>query len=940
MYGRDAALALVNQEFVRLSHGSGAVVVVEGSAGMGKSRMLAEVARIGRDSGFRIGSAAAEPGESVVELAALLAALFDGPDAPLSRHELTSLHALLPEQRFWLLQELQTLLERAALDSPLLICIDDVQWADGGTAAALRALPSRLGALPIAWLLAVRPLQVSPAVAGALEHLKRNGARTIVLEALDPDAVAQLTRDVLGAEPGQRVLTLAQEAQGSPFLLVEMLLGLCEEGRILIQSGRAEPIDGELPSRVREGMRARLGRLSEAARNASLVAASLGRTFSFNELARTLRLPPSRLVGAVQELILADLFVERGDKLTFWHDITREAVRASLPLSARRAIDRQAAEVLLANGALPVEVAVQLAASAESGDELAIETLLKAAQALATTDPATAAQFGRRALAISPDHHARRGEIVATTAIALHAAGNSEEARAFADTALRKTLPSEQEAEVRLSIAGMFAISPDVRAQTGRAALAIPDLTQKLRARHLAWLVHNLVVSGLPDEGRALLEEAHAAVAPTDDVAAAFTLQFAENAVEYSDDRFRRALELVIAAGRLGFSAGEDSRERLRYMWHGEVLTVIDCYDEAFEIARDGLAAAKRDRQGWAYQLFETWRGRMLFQTGRLSDAAAVLEGRFGFEDGTRAAAVLDAAGIVALGRVALHTGDSRQVQRVSDIAQVMLRQGTPAVQRHAAWLLALFAGADGNAAAARSSLAVSGGPQVKSILPRFPLDVTDDVHLARMALNSADDQLAKLALGMSHRRADLNPGVNSIAATAAHVRGLLNNSQADLHAAVKLFETSVYRLPLASALEDLGVVLVAGDRAAGVGALGRALAVYAQTGATWDAYRVRQRLRALGVRRRLVTPEPAADGRTTLSESELAVARLVADGLTNREVANRLFVSPHTVNSHLRNVFAKLGINSRVELARLTADMESIAAGPADSPVIQPHPG
>jgi hypothetical protein len=65
---------------------------------------------------------------------------------------------------------------------------------------------------------------------------------------------------------------------------------------------------------------------------------------------------------------MADLLVERDDKLTFWHDITREAVRASLPLSARRAIDRQAADVLLASGALPVEVAVQLAASAEPGE--------------------------------------------------------------------------------------------------------------------------------------------------------------------------------------------------------------------------------------------------------------------------------------------------------------------------------------------------------------------------------------------------------------------------------------------------------------------------------------------------------------------------------------------------------------------------------------------
>ena len=104
---------------------------------------------------------------------------------------------------------------------------------------------------------------------------------------------------------------------------------------------------------------------------------------------------------------------------------------------------------------------------------------------------------------------------------------------------------------------------------------------------------------------------------------------------------------------------------------------------------------------------------------------------------------------------------------------------------------------------------------------------------------------------------------------------------------------------------------------------LGRTLALYTELGATWDARRVRSRLRELGVRRRLVTAEPETSGWAAMTAAELAVARLVAEGLTNREVAERLFVSPHTVNSHLRHVFSKLGINSRVELARLARDYE-----------------
>ena len=244
-------------------------------------------------------------------------------------------------------------------------------------------------------------------------------------------------------------------------------------------------------------------------------------------------------------LLEANLLVERGDDLAFWHDITREAVRGSVPVSARRALDRQAADVLLQRGALPVEVAVQLAESAEPGDDVGITTLLEAANALLTTDPDTAAHFGTRALDIAPAHDPRRGEIVSTTAIALHIAGNSDEAIEFADRALRQTLPPEQEAEVRLGIAGMFAISPDIRIGAGRLALSLPGLSDTLRARHLASLSHNLVTSGRVEEARVALEDARDTVVPSGDVRASFTLHVAESALAYADDRFEHSLDLI-----------------------------------------------------------------------------------------------------------------------------------------------------------------------------------------------------------------------------------------------------------------------------------------------------------------------------------------------------------------------------------------------------------
>jgi DNA-binding CsgD family transcriptional regulator/DNA-binding IscR family transcriptional regulator len=920
--GRDAELAALGEQLDRVRSGIGAVVALEGSAGMGKSRLLAEAARIGRRLSFTVGSGVARPGDSVVELAVLMSALFDGAEPVLSREALRDSRAG-PEQRYWLLQDLQALLERAALDAPLMVCLDDLQWADSGTVAALRALPRRLAALPIAWVIAFRPDHGSAQLRSAIEQLECGGAEKFVLGPLERQAVTQLTADLMQAEPDQALLELAEGAKGSPFLLVELLLGLREEGLVRVESGRAELMGARLPDRVRATMRERLERMSESAHQLATVATSLDRRFAVSDLATMLDVPPSALLKPVRELIDAGMLIEEEERLAFRHDLIREAVRGCLPVSARRALDRQAADVLLAGGALPVEVAMQLYASADPGDEIAITTLLKAADALASTDPGAGADLSKRALELAPRGHPLRGPLVAQSAVLLHASGRTDEAKVFADTALREVLPPEQEAEVRLSIAGMFALSPDVRADAGRQALALADLSPGVRARHLARLVYNLVQAGRPQDARALVVEARSAVGSSGDGAAIVTLTQAEGALEYVDGHFGRALQIHETALRIGFPVGEDTRERVAHQWRCELLAVVDRLDEALQEVVNGIAASQHDRQQWALSFFETWQGRQLLQAGRLPNAAAMLDGRYSAEDAHDVVAPIDAAGVVALGRVALHTGHERQKRQTAEIAQVML-DGTPSVRRHAAWLLALHAMADGDPAAARGWLCTFGEEERKAILPLYPMDVTDETHLVRIAIATEDVELAESAVAAARRRAELNPGVRSLAATAAHTRGLLMGSATELARAVELFADGPRPLALASALEDLGTIAGGlGVTERSIEALDQALVAYAQAGATWDAGRVRGRLRALGVRRRLVAAERPDSGWAAMTASELDVARLVAQGLTNREVAEQLFVSPHTVSSHLRHVFAKLDVNSRVELTRLAVQHE-----------------
>jgi DNA-binding CsgD family transcriptional regulator len=465
----------------------------------------------------------------------------------------------------------------------------------------------------------------------------------------------------------------------------------------------------------------------------------------------------------------------------------------------------------------------------------------------------------------------------------------------------------------------MFALSPDMRAEESVQALALPDLPANLRARHLAWLFHSRVTGGRLPEARAVLEEAREAVQGSGDMQARFALELAESGLLYADGRFGEGLEKVERALRSGLGTGDETRFHLTYQWRCDSMTMVDRLDESLQMSTEAVAAAQRDRQGWALGIFETGRGRQLLQMGRLPDAAAALEGQLPVEVAPHIVSVLDAAGVVALGRVAIHMGDPALSRKAREIAQVMMSQSAPSVRRHAAWLLALQEMANGRATQAHEWLRALGEEERLSLLPLFPMDVADEARIIHIAQAAADGELAERAGAEAQSRAQRNPQNRSIAAAAAHARGLLEHSPKDLGEAVALYEGGPRPLAYAEALEDLGAATVdCGDTDGAVEAFGTALEIYVLAGATWDAGRVRGRLRALGVRRRLPASQRPKRGWAALTESELAVARLVAQGFTNREVAERLFVSQHTVSGHLRHVFAKLEVNSRVDLTRL----------------------
>ena len=754
---------------------------------------------------------------------------------------------------------------------------------------------------------------------GTKTHLESAGAATIRLGPLAREAIAQVAADVLGAEPDGDLLRTAGQVRGNPFLLIEFLRGLQDERLVTVEAGRARLVEDRLPRRVSDSMRVRLLRTSTAANRLATLASALGRQFSVDELAQMAALPVTEVLDPVSELVQADIFIETADRLAFAHDLIREAVRAGSPVPVRRAIDRQAADVLLALGATPVEVAAQLADCAEPGDEAAIGTLLEAATILGSTDPASSAELAGRALELASPRHALRGPLVARRAVSLFAAGQLDEATRFAASALRQVLPAEEEARVRLAVAGIFDLASDVRADNARAALALPGLSADTRALLWASLFHNVVVAGRAEEAAGLLPTAREAVPDSRQGAAWFTLEVARAGLRYQISDVTGGFEILEAARRQLVPGRDDARARMADNFRASFLATLDRFDEAFHVADNAIAGAQKDRQNWALRMFESWKGRQLLQRGRLAEAAVALEGSFSLEDADRVVG-REAPNVVALGKLKIHGGDDAGAREVAEIAKLLLTASAPIVQRHGAWYLALHAMCQGNAGEAHTWLGACDQADRQGLFPLFPLEIADDPQLVRIAVAAGDGQLAGHIVEQAERRCELNPGVVSFKAAAAHARGLWQGSADDLRTAASLFATGPRPLATASALEDLGRSHAsAGDTVDAISSLDRALAINVQAGASWDAARVRGRLRQLGVVRRSAVPKPRVIGWEALTSTETSVAHLAREGKTNREIAETLFISPHTVNTHLRHIFDKLGVKSRIQLTRMS---------------------
>ncbi|AGB24626.1 transcriptional regulator, luxR family [Mycobacterium sp. JS623] len=912
--GRADELKVIGALVTALAQGRGGVLVIEGPPGIGKSRLLTEVMALADQSGVRTLFGEAFEYQQTVPFFSLFMATLRA-DPPVGDADALRRLGGSADLRYWVVHDLADAIAAAAAQTPLAIVLEDIHWADNSTLLALRSLAVRPGT-PVLWVLTVRTGAGGPAVQETLSVLQGANAAVVRVAAMSAGAVADMVCDAVRANADESLLTLAAKAHGNPFLVSELVGGLGEEGRLTVSGGRAVAAGHGLPRRLSAGMQQRLDHLSDIAGEVVRVAAVLPDRFSAGLLAAMLERQPSSLMAAVHEAVRADLLVEDGEQLRFRHDLVREATRQSLPQSLRRAMERQSASIMLGMGAAPAEVATQLARSAELGDREAIDTLRQAAQSVGHSDASAAADLSKRALELLPAQDADRGLLVAETVVLLNRASRYAEAEELAVAALSEAASPQEEAEIRLRRATLTKHSTQRRVEENRRALQLNDISEVTRARHLAWLAYNLTFDQ-SGNWRAAANEAAAAAAATGDLEAGLmadiTLAVLDEGKGYVGRALRRLGELSVLAPPSGVAAVHD----LAAIRYTHLLAAVGRLDEAAAPIADGTEQARREGNAMALAIWAALDGVVHLAAGGLSAARVAAESLPPRQ--ATSATPGDMIRTMILAEVAVRTDDRNLLQQMANDARDAYPTGSTLVRRGAAHVLALAAWQRDDVHDAMRWL---GGDITLYESPIWTQVLDQVILAARVASAAGDAGLRARVLQATELLERERPAIPLFSGVAQHARGIVERDAQALLAAADVLHPLSRPLLYAAAAEDAGAEFARTDRRdMALVQLNAAFDTYLHHEALADARRVGRALRRLGVERRIVSHPRVKAGWDSLTDSELRVVNLIAQGVTNRSVAEQLHVTPHTVKAHLHSAFAKLGTGSRAELIKLMTD-------------------
>ena len=913
--GRADELKKVGALVTAVAEGRGGVLVIDGPPGIGKSRLLTEVLALAEKAEVRtLFGEAFEYQQSVPFFALFMATLHADP--PVGDADALRQLGASADLSYWVVHNLADAIRSAAAQTPLMIVLEDIHWADPGTLLALRSLATACSSAAVLWVLTARTGAGGHGVHETLAVLQRANATFLFVPALSTGAVAEMVQDAVRAKADESLLSLAAKAHGNPFLISELLGGLREESRLAISGGRAEATGHGVPRRLSLCMQQRLGLLSTDAAELVRVAAVLPDRFSAGLLAAMLERQPAALMSALAEAVHAGLLVEDGEQLKFRHDLLRDATRQSLPQSLRRAIERQSASVMLAMGAAPEEVAVHLARSAEPGDREAIDALRQAAQTVSHSDASAAADLSKHALALMPPDDTEHGRVVAETVALLNRARRYEESEELAVEAFSQA-SDEEEAVIRLRLPAFTRHTTQRRIDENRRALELRDINEVTRARHRALLAYNLMLDDKDGQHRAAAEEAARLAEAIGDLESKVVANLTLSCFDCADGHTRRALGNLEELCALGRTSELPVAHLLATNYYANLLALVGRLDDAAEYVRTGVQRAQRESNDMALDVWATIDGMVHLAAGRLSAARAAVESLRSPEEA--GATELDMVRIVILTQVATSTDDRNLLQQMVAYAHDAYSTGASMVRRTAAYVLALAAWHRNDFRDAMRWFA----EDIRLLGTPLTPQALDQVLLAARVASTAGDAgcRARVMRAVQKLQHD-QPAIPLFAAAATYVRGILESDADVLVTAVELLRSTSRPLIYASAAEDAGRQLITDDRRdEALDHLNAAFDTYSRFDALADARRVGRELRRIGIERRIVS-QRAKTGWNSLTEAELKVVSVIAQGATNRAAADQLHLSLHTVKTHVHNAFAKLAISSRSELSQAMSSL------------------
>jgi DNA-binding CsgD family transcriptional regulator len=522
--------------------------------------------------------------------------------------------------------------------------------------------------------------------------------------------------------------------------------------------------------------------------------------------------------------------------------------------------------------------------------------------------------LSKRALELLAADDADHGPLVAETVELLNRASRYEEAEELAAAELSEAASPQEEAEIRLRLATKNKHTTQRRVEENRQALRLVDISEVTRARHLAWLAYNLMFQKHGGQQRAAANEAAAAAASTGDLEARIMANLTLAMLDGGDGYADRALGRLEELGALPRTGGAAAAHDLAAMHYVHLAAAVGRLDDAAAQVADGTEQARREGNAMALDMWAPVDGVVHLTAGRLIAARAAVE----FLPAPERTGVteLDMIRMVILTEVATRTDDRTLLQQMVNDARHAYSTGSSVVRRGAAHVLALAAWQRDDVHDAMRWL---GGDITLFESPIWPQVLDRVIFSARVASAAGDAGLRARVLQAIDLLERERSAIPLFTGVAGYARGILERDAQALLAAADVLQSSSRPLLYAAAAEDAGAQLARTDHPdKALDQLNAAFDTYLRYEALADARRVGRELRRLGVERRIVSQPRAKTGWDSLTDSELKVVNLIAQGATNRDAAEQLRLSVHTVKNHVHNAFAKLGINSRAQLTQL----------------------